>query len=183
MLATVAERGIVVCPTLGRAPDAIAPPQLVERMRKAGLDLGARAGQMAHAHRVGVRIITGTDGGINPGKAHGILPSAVIALVSGGLSPAEALATATSLAADPAAWVTGRDASGSATTPTSSFSTGIPSPTSARCTGSTPRSSPARWSLPEPSRRPADPVRRESLDARPGRRPQPVLDWSFTMRA
>jgi len=100
VLAAVAARGIVVCPTLGRAPDAVAPPQLVERMRKAGLDLGARAGQMVHAQRAGVRIITGTDGGINPGKAHGILPSAVIALVSGGLSPAEALATATSLAAD-----------------------------------------------------------------------------------
>ena len=100
VLAAVAARGIVVCPTLGRAPDAVAPPQLVERMRKAGLDLAARAGQMVHAHRAGVRIITGTDGGINPGKAHGILPSAVIALVSGGLSPAEALATATSLAAD-----------------------------------------------------------------------------------
>ena len=69
-------------------------------MRTAGLDLDARAGQMVHAHRAGVRLITGTDGGINPGKAHGILPSAVIALVSGGLSPAEALATATSLAAD-----------------------------------------------------------------------------------
>ena len=54
---------------------------------------------MVHAHRAGVRLITGTDGGINPGKAHGILPSAVIALVFGGLSPVEALATATSLAA------------------------------------------------------------------------------------
>ena len=99
VLAAVAARGIVVCPTLGRAPDAVPPAQLVERMRKAGLDLAARAGHMVHAHRAGVKIITGTDGGINPGKAHGILPSAVIALVSGGLSAAEALATATSLAA------------------------------------------------------------------------------------
>ena len=69
-------------------------------MRKAGLDVDARAEQMVHAHRAGVTIISGTDGGINPGKAHGILPSAVIALVSGGMSPADALATATSLAAD-----------------------------------------------------------------------------------
>ena len=83
VLAAVAAQGIVVCPTLGRAPGAVAPPQLRERMRKAGLDLDARAEQMVHAHRAGVTIISGTDGGINPGKAHGILPSAVIALVSG----------------------------------------------------------------------------------------------------
>ena len=64
------------------------------------MDVDARAEQMVNAHRAGVTIVSGTDGGINPGKAHGILPSAVIALVSGGMSPADALATATSLAAD-----------------------------------------------------------------------------------
>ena len=100
VLTTVAAKGIVVCPTLGRAPGAIPPPGLRERMRKAGLDLEARAAQMVHAHRAGVTIISGTDGGINPGKAHGILPAAVIALVSGGMTPADALATATSLAAE-----------------------------------------------------------------------------------
>jgi imidazolonepropionase-like amidohydrolase len=100
VLAAVAAQGIVVCPTLGRAPGAVPPPGLRERMRKAGLDLDSRAGQMVHAHRAGVTIVSGTDGGINPGKAHGILPSAVIALASGGMTPAEALATATSLAAD-----------------------------------------------------------------------------------
>jgi hypothetical protein len=39
---------------------------------------------MVHAHRACVTIVSGTDGVINPGTAHGILPSAVIALVSGG---------------------------------------------------------------------------------------------------
>ena len=100
VLTAVAAQGIVVCPTLGRVAGAVPPPGLRERMRKAGLDLEARAEQMVHAHRAGVTIISGTDGGINPGKAHGILPSAVIALVSGGMSTADALATATSLAAD-----------------------------------------------------------------------------------
>ena len=100
VLAAVAAQGIVVCPTLGRAPGAVPPPGLRERMRRAGLDLDARAEQMVRAHRAGVRIISGTDGGINPGKAHGILPSAVIALVSGGMTEADALATATSLAAE-----------------------------------------------------------------------------------
>jgi imidazolonepropionase-like amidohydrolase len=100
VLVAAAAKGIVVCPTLGRAPGAVPPPQLRERMRRAGVDLDARAGQMVHAHRAGVTIISGTDGGINPGKAHGILPSAVIALVSGGMTPADALATATSVAAD-----------------------------------------------------------------------------------
>ena len=42
-----------------------------------------------------------TAGGsrINPGKPHGILPLAVTDLVAGGMSPADALATATSVAA------------------------------------------------------------------------------------
>ena len=49
VLAAVAAQGIVVCPTLGRAPDAVSPPGLRERMRKAGVDLDARAEQMVRA--------------------------------------------------------------------------------------------------------------------------------------
>jgi imidazolonepropionase-like amidohydrolase len=43
--------------------------------------------------------VSGSDGGITVGKPHGILPESVIGLVDGGVSPAEALGTATSLAA------------------------------------------------------------------------------------
>ena len=68
VLAAVAAQGIVVCPTLGAAPGAAPSPQLSERTRKAGVDLDARAEQMVHAYRAGVTIISGTDGGINPGK-------------------------------------------------------------------------------------------------------------------
>jgi imidazolonepropionase-like amidohydrolase len=47
-----------------------------------------------------VQIISGVDSGIEPGKRHGLLPWAVQDLVDGGLSRAEALATATTLAAN-----------------------------------------------------------------------------------
>ncbi|MEU0030875.1 amidohydrolase family protein [Streptomyces sp. NPDC006335] len=100
VIAAMATQGIVVCPTLGRTPDAVPPPHLLERLHKAGMDLKTRAEQVAQAHRQGVTIISGTDGGINPGKAHGILPLAIADLVTGGMSPADALATATSVAAE-----------------------------------------------------------------------------------
>jgi imidazolonepropionase-like amidohydrolase len=99
VIAALATRGIVVCPTLGRVPGALLPPQLLERLRKAGLSEEARREQVAAAHRAGVTIVSGTDGGINPGKPHGLLPIAVADLVAGGMSPADALATATSVAA------------------------------------------------------------------------------------
>lgn len=99
VIAALAAQGIVVCPTLGRAPGALLPPQLLERLRRAGLGDEARREQVAAAHRAGVTIVSGTDGGINPGKPHGILPITVADLVAGGMSPADALATATSVAA------------------------------------------------------------------------------------
>jgi imidazolonepropionase-like amidohydrolase len=98
-IAAPAARGIVVCPTLGRTPGALPPPQPLERLRKAGMSYEARCDQVVRAHLVGVAIVSGTDGGISPGKPHGILPRAVADLVSGGMPAADALATATSAAA------------------------------------------------------------------------------------
>ena len=95
----LAARRTVVCPTLGHMPGAVPPPQLRERLLKAGLGDEARSTQVADMHAAGVAIVPGTDGGISPGKAHGILPFAIEALVDGGVAPADALATATSLAA------------------------------------------------------------------------------------
>jgi imidazolonepropionase-like amidohydrolase len=98
-IAALVTRGIVVCPTLGRAPGALPPPQLLERLQRAGMSYEARCDQVVRAYLTGVAIASGTDGGISPGKPHGILPRAVADLVSGGMPAADALATATSAAA------------------------------------------------------------------------------------
>ena len=55
-----------------------------------------RVGQM---HAAGVRVVSGSDGGIAAAKPHGLLPVSVAFLAEGGVSPAAALASATSLAA------------------------------------------------------------------------------------
>ncbi|MFA3835016.1 metal-dependent hydrolase family protein [Streptomyces aureus] len=98
-IAALAAQGIVVCPTLGRALGAVPPPHLMERMRKAGPGYDALRRRIVRAHLAGVTIVSGTDGGISPGTPHGSLPRAVMDLVSGGMAAADALATATSVAA------------------------------------------------------------------------------------
>jgi imidazolonepropionase-like amidohydrolase len=52
-------------------------------------------------HRARVYIVSGSDSGINPSRRqrHGALPEAVIDLVHGGVCTADALASATALAA------------------------------------------------------------------------------------
>jgi len=54
----------------------------------------------ARLHGEGVALISGADAGINPAKRHGVLPYAVKELVTAGLGNDQALATATSSAAD-----------------------------------------------------------------------------------
>jgi len=95
----LATAGTAVCPTLGIVPGAIPPPAVLEMMRKTGVDYEARMRLFARLHDAGVHLVSGSDAGINPGKAHGIFPEAVIGLVEGGVSPIEALATATARAA------------------------------------------------------------------------------------
>jgi imidazolonepropionase-like amidohydrolase len=90
---------IPVCPTLGIAPGATPPPAVLEMMRKAGMSYESWVRTVGDLHRAGVRLVSGSDGGINPGKRHGILPEAVIHLVDGGVSALDALACATSVAA------------------------------------------------------------------------------------
>jgi imidazolonepropionase-like amidohydrolase len=99
VIAELVSSATTVCPTLGVRPGVTAPPAVLEMMRKMGADPGTRTRLCGRLHRAGVRIISGSDGGINPGKAHGILPEAVIALVQGGVSQLDALLTATSLPA------------------------------------------------------------------------------------
>jgi imidazolonepropionase-like amidohydrolase len=101
VIATLVERQIVVCPTLGNAPGAKkAPPQLMEILRLSGLTQETRYQKIAALHDAGVRLVSGTDGGINPGKPHGVLAQAIAHLILGGMAPADALASATSVAAD-----------------------------------------------------------------------------------
>ncbi|MFE6800727.1 amidohydrolase family protein [Streptomyces sp. NPDC057681] len=98
-IAALAAQGIVVCPTLGRAPGAASPPRLMEPARKAGPGYDALRRRVVRAHLAGVTIVSGTDGGIGPDTPHGSLPRAVMDLVSGGMAAADALASATSVAA------------------------------------------------------------------------------------
>jgi imidazolonepropionase-like amidohydrolase len=102
-LARLAEAGAAVCPTLGLA-GALAPtPNAAALLDRLGMtieqvmEMGKRrVGQM---HAAGVRIVSGSDGGIAAAKPHGLLPVSVAFLVEGGVSTVAALASATSLAA------------------------------------------------------------------------------------
>ncbi|MEU0095720.1 amidohydrolase family protein [Kribbella sp. NPDC006257] len=88
-----------VCPTLGIKPGAVPPPAVQEMLRRTGTDLESRNRLAAKLHHAGVRLVSGSDGGISPGKPHGLLPESVIAMVNGGIPTPAALASATSLAA------------------------------------------------------------------------------------
>ena len=101
-VARLVRQGIVVCPTLGVDPRLVdAPPPMIRAlmeklhttMREFVRDRTEFVGRL---HRSGVRLISGLDSGINPGKAHGLVGHAVCELVTGGLTTAEAVATATS---------------------------------------------------------------------------------------
>ncbi|SFT55897.1 Imidazolonepropionase [Geodermatophilus amargosae] len=96
----LARAGTAVCPTLGLAPDAVPPPRVQELIDRLGLTEQARAEEAARLHRAGVRLVSGVDAGIAPGKPHGLLPRAVGSLVDGGVPAADALRTATGAAAD-----------------------------------------------------------------------------------
>jgi imidazolonepropionase-like amidohydrolase len=92
VLDAIAERGIVVGPTLGLSPDWPVPPGF-----RAFLDAFEPAVAMMHAH--GVPLVAGADAGALVGKPHDVLPHAVRALAGVGLSNPAALAAATSGAA------------------------------------------------------------------------------------
>jgi imidazolonepropionase-like amidohydrolase len=101
LLATLATRATMVCPTVGWAP-GIRPAfdaEALARMRRAGITLDAFKAAVGRAHSAGVRLIAGSDAGIAPVKPHGVLPETVVALVDAGIPAAEALGAATGLAA------------------------------------------------------------------------------------
>jgi imidazolonepropionase-like amidohydrolase len=109
VLAELAENDVQVCPTVGAdetqyPPVELMPPGLRAAFERIGLDFPTlRAGrieQLSRARALGVRVVAGTDAGISPAKAHGGVGFAVPDLVAAGYPVAEALATATSGAAD-----------------------------------------------------------------------------------
>ncbi|MEV6412998.1 amidohydrolase family protein [Kribbella sp. NPDC051718] len=95
VISDLAASGTPVCPTLGILPGMSPPPAVLERLSSTGTDLSSRNRLFARLHQSGVRIISGSDAGIGPGKAHGVFPESIIALTEGGVSPTAALTTAT----------------------------------------------------------------------------------------
>jgi len=99
LLERLASRGTVVCPTLGRAAGSTPSPAVLAIAQRTGVTWEARQAHAARMHAAGVRLVSGSDGGISPRKRHTVLPEAVADLVAGGVPAADALATATCYAA------------------------------------------------------------------------------------
>ena len=88
----IARAGTIASPTVGLLPGAPLPPAIHRLMPQ----LIAHTKNLADS---GVRIALGTDGGIAPAKPHTVLPHAIVELVTAGFSPTDALAAATTTAA------------------------------------------------------------------------------------
>jgi imidazolonepropionase-like amidohydrolase len=82
------------------AEGAMFAPHLAERLEQ-------RSANFARMHQEGVRLVCCSDAGAGPRKPHGVLPRGIIHFGSIGLTNAEALASATTLAAE-ACGVAGR---------------------------------------------------------------------------
>jgi imidazolonepropionase-like amidohydrolase len=100
VVASLVESAIPVCPTLGFVPGGQPSPAVRELLRKAGSTNQSRPQIMARLHHAGVRLVAGSDAGISPGKPHGVLPESLIHLADGGVSTADVVASATSIAAE-----------------------------------------------------------------------------------
>jgi imidazolonepropionase-like amidohydrolase len=109
VLVDVVRAGITVDLTLGidasqSPPLDKMPPGIRGVLERLGLDLETfrttRIGQARRLRDHGVQMVTGTDAGAAPTKRHGAAWRAVLELVAAGYPVADALATATSVAAD-----------------------------------------------------------------------------------
>ncbi|MFL6108229.1 MAG: amidohydrolase family protein [Marmoricola sp.] len=108
LLRRTAEAGVTVDPTLGFDQSVLArmpepPPHVREAMRRTGMDFesltAARLTLAGRFREHGVRIVSGVDSGAMPMKPHGTAFRAITELVEAGYPVAEALRTATSIAA------------------------------------------------------------------------------------
>ena len=110
LLARVAAAGTTVCPTLGNDPSrfppvSAMPPHILEMLERIGITdrdehFARVAANTAKLREHGIRVVSGLDAGAMPAKLHGHLWRSVAELVRGGWSADEALATATSVAAE-----------------------------------------------------------------------------------
>jgi imidazolonepropionase-like amidohydrolase len=91
--------GPQVCPTLGRAPGVPTPPRALAIIERFGITAEVHGALAAQMHAAGVHLISGGDSGISPAKPHGGLAQSVIELATAGVPVSEALASATSRAA------------------------------------------------------------------------------------
>jgi imidazolonepropionase-like amidohydrolase len=87
LIEAIAARGIFVSPTVGTLGTGGA---LIESFLPI----------LAEMHAAGVRLVASTDAGISPLKPHDVLPHGIVFLTRAGLSNAEALTAATSVAAE-----------------------------------------------------------------------------------
>jgi len=109
VLARVAEAGVTVDPTLGFDAAAMAgaaapPTRMMQALSRVGLDFptayAARLAVAGRARAHGIRVVTGVDSGAVPPKHHGVIGLAIADLTTAGFPIDEALATATSVAAE-----------------------------------------------------------------------------------
>ncbi|MGH2600452.1 MAG: amidohydrolase family protein, partial [Dehalococcoidia bacterium] len=92
LIERIAAQRIAVAPTIGRPPWSPVPPAFAARREE-------RMRLLERMHRAGVKLVTGTDAGIN-GVPHDSAIWSVRTFAQAGLSNVEALRTATSVAAD-----------------------------------------------------------------------------------
>jgi imidazolonepropionase-like amidohydrolase len=122
LLDLVAAAGVTVGPTLGSdlaafpPPDQV-PPHVVALLASVGvLDrdefFAQRGAETGRLRERGIRVVSGLDAGVGPFKRHGGLWRAVADLVVGGWPVDEAVATATSVAAEECGVAAGRLAAG-----------------------------------------------------------------------
>jgi imidazolonepropionase-like amidohydrolase len=97
---------VAVCPTLGGlGPEVFrtAPAHVQQLIAAAGVTpeqiFDARMSLIGRMHQAGVRLVSGTDSGVSPPKAHGTLAVAVTDLAEV-IGVPEAVATATTGAAE-----------------------------------------------------------------------------------
>jgi imidazolonepropionase-like amidohydrolase len=100
LAAELVTRRVIVCPTLGHLPGLGPPPHMLATLDRLGASLARITEHAGELFAAGVRIVSGSDAGIGPGKPHGVLPESIIALVEAGAPPEAALASTTGLAAD-----------------------------------------------------------------------------------